>query len=163
MTDLNKKIKIGTIINFILLVVIYVLCYYITSSDFTGACSECAAGDYSTSLAFGTMFLFIQGILGICLFFSAKKIEKIRSTEGFILSIVMNIFLMLIQIGIVFSTSLSKDYHGYFTEDEFVITNIFYNIGRILYVVLLVYYIALIVMAVRSGKQMKKEDAEEEM
>lgn len=161
MTALNKKIKIGTLINFIILVVIYVLCYFVTSSDIAGGCSECAA-NHSTSLFFGGILLFIQGILGIFLFLSANSIEKTRYTGGVISFAVMSIIFTLIQVGIVFSTTLDLHSHEEFTDSHFEIIEGLYNVGRVLYVLLLAYYVSLIVMAIISGRQMKKEDVEEE-
>lgn len=162
MTDLNKKIKMGTLIHFIILVAVYVLCYFVTSSDIAGGCSECAA-DHSISLFFGGALLFIQGIIGIFLFISAKSIGKTRYTGGVVSLTVISIIFNLIQMKIVFSTTLNLYSHEDDSGALFELIEVLYNVGRILYVLLLVLYIALIVMAVISGRQMKKEDAEKEI
>ena len=162
MTNLNKKIQMGSMCNIIGMAVIFVLCYFITSSDFIGGCDECGAG-CSIKLFIGMVFWFIHCLLGIIMFSSAKKIEKNRYVREFITVVVGSMLFLLIQIGIVFTTTL--EYHTHeesstFGYTKFNIINGLYNIGRIMFVLLLLYYIALIVMAIRSGRQMKKEDAE---
>lgn len=159
MKNLNKKIKMGTVFNLLLLVVIYVLCYYISSTDFTGACSECAA-DASSNLFMGRIFWFLQVILGIFMFLSAKNMEKTRYTGGIVNFAVFSILMMLIQIKMVFTTTPYLE-----THEDYEIENIdmimgFYNVGRVLYVLMIAFYVTLIVMAVYKGRQMKKEDAE---
>lgn len=160
MKNLNKKIKMGTVFNLLLLVVIYVLCYYISSTDFTGACSECAADESMVNFFMGEIFWFLQVILGIFMFLSAKNMEKTRYTGGIVSFAVFSILIMLIQIKMVFSTTPYLE-----THEDYEIENIdmimgSYNVGRVLYVLMIAYYVTLIVMAVYKGRQMKNEDAE---
>ena len=70
---MSKTIKILTIINIVFVAGAYIFCFWVEPDDISGACIECSGSGLETLL--GKMFLVIELILMLMMYFAAKKLE----------------------------------------------------------------------------------------
>lgn len=165
MTCLRKRMKLGARLNLFFLVATYFFCYFITPGDILGVCEECSK-ESSMSLFFGTSTLVIQGIIGLVMFCSAKKMDKTHNTEAVAASLLISIVLSFIQMAVMSETTLKVSGHGVFTGvdlNKIKILEHQFDIGKVIMILLVVFYIAMIAMVTGRSAQPKKNVREKEI
>lgn len=113
------------------------------------------------SFMFGTMFLIIQGIIGIVMYFSARKIEQTHSIVGIICSSTASMFFSFLQMMVIFSDTPGVNSHEYeFTEKDLARIDMMavqFDVGQIISGVLMIGYAVMIIIAIYSKAQMTRE------
>ena len=140
MCNSRKIVKILAIINVILLVGMYLLCFINQPGSIPGVCDECAAGT-SITFTFATMAFIILTIMAIIM---CRNAWNIKSKGKFTIIIVLGVVSMLFALleRAIFSGSPSVGWHEDLTEKALKLINFLdvqYVVARILCIVLMVW------------------------
>ena len=140
MCNSRKIVKILTIINIIILVGMYLLCFINQPGNIPGVCDECSIGT-SMTFTFATMVFIILAIMAIVMCCNAWNIKsKGRFVVIIVLSVVSILFALLERA--IFSGSPSVGWHEDMTEKALKLVDFLdvqYVIARILCIVLMVW------------------------
>lgn len=163
MKTLNKKVKLGAMLNLFFLIGTYFMCYDITPSEIPGMCKECSA-ESSLALAFATIILGIQGIVAVLMLYASLKIDKKHNIENVVAALLVNILLSFIQMTVMCETTLIATCHRVVTKSDVLKLKMFeqqFTTGKIVTILLVIFYFTMFLMITRrSTKPEEKTKAE---
>ena len=140
MCNSRKIVKILTIINIIILVGMYLLCFINQPGNIPGVCDECAAGT-SITFTFATVVFIILAIMAIVMCCNAWNIKsKGKYIIIIVLSVVSILFALLERA--IFSGNPSVGWHEDMTEKALKLVDLLdvqYVAARIISTLLMVW------------------------
>lgn len=155
----RKIVKILTIINIIILVGMYLLCFINQPGSIPGVCDECSIGTSMTS-TFATMVFIILAIMAVVMCCKAWNIKsKGKYVTILILSIISILFALLERA--IFSGSPSVGWHEDMTEKALKLVGLLdvqYVAARIICIVLMVWNGLMVGVSIYGLKQTYTND-----